>query len=562
MLRLITFVETISQLKIKQIFYRIYYFFTKPYPDFYSVTSRDWPLTWDIYVFDESATEDGKSYNFLGVQVADSVSSSVKLQEMLWQYNFHYNSSILCLAVQGKYKTARKIISQWISEYGNIDNAGWDPYCISKRLVNWIKFFRSSKEIRPSKNELNSMALQASILIQRLEHHLLANHLWANGKALVFFGAFAEGEFADKCLRQGLRILREELEEQFLPDGAHFELSPMYHADLMWDIIDLYQLTKITKIKSLQNLKPILEAKLCNGLHWIKSMSHPDGGISFFNDAAFGIAPNFGQLMNYTSKVIGKDFCKIVHQQPAELSTVWSLEKNLKCGYHVASKSINELPAKIIIDMAEVGPKYQPGHGHADTLSFELSLFGRRVFVNSGTSTYKKGRLRSWQRSTQAHNTVVIEEKNSSNVWSSFRIGKRAKVVNTYTKLSSTGIEIEGIHNGYNTLLFKKLHQRKYHLNNSNIVITDKILGNFSEASAYFYLHPECELENNSGLIKILAKNRLLLTMQFTGEDRISILGTKWFPKFGVSKPNLCIMVSFKNPSLITKIEINEPCEF
>ena len=42
----------------------------------------------------------------------------------------------------------------------------------------------------------------------------------------------------------------------------------------------------------------------------------------------------------------------------------------------------------VIFDLAQIGPDYLPSHGHADTLSFELSVYGKRVFVNSGTSMY------------------------------------------------------------------------------------------------------------------------------------------------------------------------------
>ena len=41
------------------------------------------------------------------------------------------------------------------------------------------------------------------------------------------------------------------------------------------------------------------------------------------------------------------------------------------------------------MDVALIGPNYQPGHAHADVLSFELSLFGQRLLVNIGTSEYR-----------------------------------------------------------------------------------------------------------------------------------------------------------------------------
>src|SRR6185436_7069489 len=81
-------------------------------------------------------------------------------------------------------------------------------------------------------------------------------------------------------------------------------------------------------------------------------------------------------------------------------------------------------PVLVIFDAAPVGPDYLPGHAHADTLSFELSWGDRRVITNSGTSTYSVGPRRAWERSTAAHNTVEIDDENSSEVWGGFRVAR------------------------------------------------------------------------------------------------------------------------------------------
>ena len=52
----------------------------------------------------------------------------------------------------------------------------------------------------------------------------------------------------------------------------------------------------------------------------------------------------------------------------------------------------------LITDVGAIGPDYLPAHAHADTLSFELSLFGRRVVVNGGTSRYATGPRRDAER--------------------------------------------------------------------------------------------------------------------------------------------------------------------
>jgi uncharacterized heparinase superfamily protein len=80
-----------------------------------------------------------------------------------------------------------------------------------------------------------------------------------------------------------------------------------------------------------------------------------------------------------------------------------------------------------LLDVAPLGPDYLPGHGHADTLSFEMSLNGRRVLVDTGTSRYDECPGRLFQRGTAAHNTVVVDDADSSEVWGSFRVAHRAR---------------------------------------------------------------------------------------------------------------------------------------
>jgi uncharacterized heparinase superfamily protein len=91
---------------------------------------------------------------------------------------------------------------------------------------------------------LDSLAVQVRWLRRRLEWHLLSNHLFANAKALMFGGAFFDGPEAGDWREGGLRILAREVPEQVLPDGGHFERSPMYHAILLEDMLDLLNLSR------------------------------------------------------------------------------------------------------------------------------------------------------------------------------------------------------------------------------------------------------------------------------------------------------------------------------
>ena len=123
------------------------------------------------------------------------------------------------------------------------------------------------------------------------------------------------------------------------------------------------------------------------------------------NDAAFGVAPTSKELLEY-AKRLG------LHIRENELSD---------SGYRKFESDNYEL----VFDIGEVGPTYQPGHTHADTLSFELHINNRPIIIDTGTSTYEVNDIRFYERSTRAHNTVTINGENSSEIWAGHRVGRR-----------------------------------------------------------------------------------------------------------------------------------------
>ena len=145
---------------------------------------------------------------------------------------------------------------------------------------------------------------------------------------------------------------------------------------------------------------------------WLETMIHPDGEISFFNDSAIEIAPNLDELKKYAQR-LG------VNYSFAKFNKVTLLRDSGYIRY-----TSNNLVG--LLDVAPIGPDYIPGHAHADTLSFEISIFGQRLLVNSGISEYGVSSVRQYERSTMAHNTVVINNENSSEIWSGFRVARRA----------------------------------------------------------------------------------------------------------------------------------------
>lgn len=392
----------------------------------------------------------------------------------LWLYNLHYFDDLRAQDAAARSSWHRDLIGRWIAENPRGAGNGWEPYPISLRIVNWIAWALARNELDAAARE--SLADQARVLGATLEFHLLGNHLLANAKALVFAGSYFSGPKAETWLRTGLDLLDAQWREQILGDGGHFELSPMYHAIILEDVLDLIQLVRIFPAALEQAEKSQMWPKLAQRmLAWLSDMSHPDGEIAFFNDAAFGVARTFGELAEYAaslgiSRLDGGPLRQLAQSGYARLESG---------------------PFLAIFDMAEIGPSYLPGHGHADVLSIEVSLHGQRLITNAGTSSYANDAVRDEERSTAAHATVEIDGQSSSEVWASFRVGRRAHAFDVSVATTGKTVSASASHDGYRWLPGSPVHRRSVIMSPRELRIRDFITGGGDHSVvARLPLHP------------------------------------------------------------------------
>ena len=394
---------------------------------------------------------------------------------LLWSYNLHYFDGILHPDTSECVK--EKLINDWILENPATKGIGWQPYPLSLRICNWIKWIWL-KDVCVDQLIIRSLYQQTEYLSKTLEFHLLGNHLLENAKALIFSGYFFGGKHGEKWKNTGIKILRTELTEQILDDGGHFELSPMYHCivlDLTLDIIQLCN--NNTTDKELASLNVFLKNLALKMANWLKKMCHTDEEISYFNDAAVGIAPSPTDILVRVSELAGP--------------LTQSESTQLKYLSHSGFIRFSSKDAVLIMDVGEVGASYLPGHGHADTLSVELSLFSQRVLVNLGTSEYGLSDRRSYERGTSAHSTMMINEINSSEVWGGFRVGQRAVVDRLFFEGEQS---VTASHDGYKQLPGAPRHVRKVLFKKRSILIKDWVEGCYESARVYFHFHPSVTL--------------------------------------------------------------------
>ncbi len=458
-------------MKLKQIVWQLWYRFYCPrYRKLSFEALRPQTSSW-VASIKKKRCLNLKDESFYFAGVSQPIQGVYDLQidkktNKLWHYHLQYMDYIDSSDLTDSLK--QQLILGWIEKNPPTSCISWDPYPISRRVVNWIKWLVEFK----IENETicNSLCSQVDFLSRRLEYHILGNHLFANAKALIFAGMFFEFDLADKWLAKGLKIFKNELKKQFLEDGAHFELSPMYHSIMLEDILDI---VNIMTVYGVDSKGYISQKSIAAKLSWLKYMSHPDGDISFFNDSMFNMSANYEGLADYASRLGFSNK---------------GLEVNHDTSGYI--KLVNN-KVTLIADVAKIGPDYLPGHAHADTLSFECSINGDRVLVNSGVSTYDISEQRLYDRGTSSHNTLIVNGSNSSQVWSSFRVAKRAAVKNIKISRSGRQSTVSAEHNGYYAN-FGTIHKRTWRLRSSCLGIFDEIRGsNTHDITVFFHFHPE-----------------------------------------------------------------------
>ncbi|WP_212785859.1 heparinase II/III family protein [Ferrigenium kumadai] len=463
--------------------------------------------------------------------MSDAAAWNAPQLEKLHLYNLHYFDDLNASSAIERSDWHRALIDRWVAENPPVGGAGWEPYPLSLRVVNWIKWSLSKNAL--SHSAIHSLAIQVRYLTTRLERHLLGNHLFANAKALVFAGCYFEGDEAAEWLRCGMRILEGEISEQILADGGHFERSTMYHALALEDMLDLLNLSRMFPdvFHEWRELVDRLPAVVEQMKKWLAAMCHPDGEISFFNDAAIGIAPPPEELFLYSNRL----GCT------CETATVDGVTWLKESGYI----RVQDGDTVAILDVAPVGPDYLPGHAHADTLSFELSVGKRRVIVNSGTSRYGLGPQREHQRSTAAHSTVAINGENSSEVWAGFRVARRAYPFDVTVEETDEGICVSGSHDGYRRLPGRPVHRRQWTIRDGFIEVSDRIEGDFSEAVARYFLHPDVQVERGVGKSSARLGD---IGLAWKAEGALmQVVESEYFPEFGIVCPSSCIELKASN---------------
>ena len=430
-------------------------------------------------------------------------------------------------------------VKAWIEAHPGDKGDAWTAYPTSLRMVNWIKFFTRLPPERLDEDSVSSLYGHALWLEANLESHILANHYLKNAKALLFAGMFFAGEDADRWRDAGLRIFLSEMEEQFLPDGGHYERSPMYHAISLEDILDAYAFLSAGGRPQPASTLEVLRAYAVRGLDFLSAMLMPDGTLPLFNDASHDVGPSPAELFAYARTTLG-------YEAPSATAGL-QIRALSSSGYY----TIHDGASALVIDCGPLGPDYQPGHGHCDALSYELVLNGERVIVDTGALDYEPNAQRNFARGTAAHNTVQIDGAEQSEIWDVFRVGRRAYPLSAaLTLLGPHEATFVGAHDGYERPRIATRHERTVRYSNGAWHFEDRLAGmgrHLVESRVHF--HPDVSARRTEDGVRISAAGgRPVATLRPSSNVELSIARGPYFPRFGTAQERDVVVMTLEAP--------------
>lgn len=402
----------------------------------------------------------------------------------LWHFNLHYFDWLWDLLARGDDEAALGAMEDWIARCllgARECFAGpWSPYTISLRVPNWLAalaLLDSRGALAPARREriLDSALAQLHYLSQHFEYEHRANHLLENVKCLLMGALFFE---APGWRERALRELDEQLREQVLPGGCHYERSPMYHAILLDRLLDLVSLDP--------TLEPAREAA-GRMLSFAGHIACPDGSLPLLGDSAAGIAPTLEQL-RARAKLLGI----APGHAPEGLST--------RDGHYLFRGT-----DWLLFDAAPSGPDESGAHQHADLLGFELWLGDIPVVVDAGAGHYGEGPLRDALRSANEHAVVQVDGEGPADPWKSFRLARRGHPFGVRKQQRPNGaFLVEAHHDGF---AHRGVSVRRRLLADPRrrlFTIKDRVRGPAHSATVSLPLHPAIS-------VRIVAPHEALL---------------------------------------------------
>lgn len=464
----------------------------------------------------------------------------------VWELNRHHHIVTLAKAYylsqneQYAWRACQDLTS-WLDQNQFGRGVNWTSSLeLALRLINWswaLAFLRGCDALQQPLFErlLTAVQAQASYIERHLSKYSSANnHLVGEAVGMLFAGiCFPYFDESVTWRDKGLRIIGEQIPLQLLPDGTPAEQTIEY----LTFLLDFnFQALRLAALNSLP-LPAIWHERLAQVAHFVHAVLRPDGSFPTLGDGddawvvrlddtgeqsrlrsflvliALELDPNAAVPFRdektfwlYGEAAVDAPLASL----PAPAST------NFSDGGLVVMRHAETV---VTFDYGPLGYLETAAHGHADALHVTLSQGSTPLLIDPNTFAYQEGyEWRDFFRSTAAHNTIVVDGKDQSEMQGAFLWGRKAEARLLAWKTAASQDHAVAQHNGYAQI--GVIHQRDVRFDKPNqLVVTDTLRGDGTHNVAlYWHLAPHALVEQMDEKV-VVRVEAAVLTVAFELPD-------------------------------------------
>ncbi len=452
--------------------------------------------------------------------------------KFVWEPNRHHQLVVLGRAwrLSGDVRFASAVAEQlesWLEQNPYGVGMNWRSGLeLGIRLINWVWAMDLIKESKVINDQLQNRILDSvSRHVWEIDRKYsrgssINNHLI--GEAAGVFVAtsyFGNLRNASRWRAKSRAILNREIINQTFTDGGPLEQAIGYH----FFVLQFFVIAGLTARATGQDMPEFYWSRLEKMFEFLGVLSEGGDVLPAFGDGDDGYVLDIGsnphnvrQWLAVGAALFGRsDFkewaggeTEPVEWLPGkqgrkgfkaipELQNKASTSRAFKdSGYYLLQHGEHDSPDRIsvVFDCGPLGMEPLAGHGHSDALSFTLRAFGTDILVDPGTYDYfSYPKWREYFRSTRAHNTVVIDGRDQSEMPGLFLWGRRAKAECLSWQPSDVGGKVIGQHDGYMNLDDPVIHKRMLDLDGQELVVRDDIIARGRhKIEVFFHLAEHC----------------------------------------------------------------------
>lgn len=469
----------------------------------------------------------------------------------------------LAYSITGEEKYAEEVVKQvssWIDNNPLMYSINWTCAMESAiRAANWLfalRLIESSRTITEDflRRVTSSIYQHGLFIYNNLEDtppHS-GNHYMSDLVGLIFIGSILEDKDAKEWRYFAINEFWEEIRNQFLPSGFHYEKSISYHR-LMTELVAytyvyLKRCGEVVPLDIEPRVKKMFEviAAFTTKKGIAPSVADEDNGrfLPFVSHDFH----DYSYLLHIYNYLFEQELLPDVSIMRVYPGSGFAVYKDSDKYLFVSNAGISKHP--------EYG-KWNGTHTHCDLLSFILNVSGVDFIIDPGTYSYTGNpSKRDEYRSTSKHNTVQIDKEEQF----TFRKDKPFSMFcDAVPSFISCGRNlIEGSYKKKTDGKYYE-HRRVFVIEDKAIIINDCISCSEEHSiSFYFHLSPEVRVVHCEQQFELTRANQTI-SLSYSDSLEAALIEDKVSVSYGIEVQSNTIVLKGRFTDIIkytTKIEI------